>query len=241
MRKVAIVAALLAVAGTAQAADLGNYAGGYKDAPVSSSWTGFYIGVYGGGAVGDAQWNWRDLSGTKSESSQSGGTAGGQIGYNYQFSPHAVAGIEGSFGWLDAKGTGGEVPGFAPVSNDITKFSGFIGDVSGRLGYADDKVFVYGKGGVAFADRKLNAFYGAGSPFNGSATASDVGWLAGFGAELKIMPNWTAKFEWNHIDFGTQSENLGAAGILHKYDQTVEVFKAGINYKLSGWSYEPLK
>jgi outer membrane immunogenic protein len=240
MRKIAIVAALAACAGSAQAADLGDF-GGLKDAPVASSWTGFYIGVNGGGVAGDTTWNWGDFVGTTSLSSQLGGTAGGQVGYNYQFAPHGVAGVEGSFAWISAQGTGAENPSLPPVSNDITKFNGFLGDISGRLGYADDRVFVYGKAGAAWADRTLSGFYGAGSPFNGSATASNVGWLAGAGVELKLLSNWTAKVEWNHIDFGANSENLGNAGILNKYEQTLEVFKVGVNYKLGSYGYEPMK
>ncbi len=239
MRKVTIVAALAAFAGTAQAADLIS-TGGYKDAPVSS-WTGFYLGVNGGAAVGHSAWAWEDFFNTTSQSSQRGGIAGGQVGFNYQFLPHAVVGIEGSFDRINAQGTGAESPSLPPVSNDITKFNGFLGDVSGRLGYADDRFFFYGKGGAAWADRTLSGFYGAGSPFNGSGTANNVGWLAGFGIEAKIASNWTLKGEYNHIDFGTASVNLGNAGILPSYQQTLEVFKVGLNYKLGSYGYESLK
>ena len=137
MRKFAVAAALAACAGSAQAGGL--FGGGN---PACCSCTGFYLGVYGGGASGSSDWRWDDFSGNTSSSNQNSGIAGGQIGYNWQFLPHAVAGVEGSFGWIGVNGTGGESHFVAPVSNGITKPDGFLGDIPARLGCADDKVFV---------------------------------------------------------------------------------------------------
>lgn len=240
MRRIAMIAAFAACAGTAQAADLAS-TGSFKDAPIAvSTWTGFYLGVNAGGVSGLSKWSWGDLSNTTSQSNQDGPIAGGQIGYNFQLMPHIVAGVEGSLDWISAKGAGDEVPFYAPVSTDRTKFDGLLADVSARAGYADDRVFAYTKVGAAYASRKLEAFYGTGSPYNGSASVDNVGVLLGSGVELKVAPQWAVKFEYNHIDFGHQTADLGNAGTLHRYDQVVEVFKTGLNYQLSH-SYEPLK
>ena len=80
--------ALLALAGTAAAADLS--AGPYYRAPVPYAvplftWTGFYLGVNGGGAFGSSTWD------TAGSINTSGGLVGGTVGYNYQIS-HFVVG-----------------------------------------------------------------------------------------------------------------------------------------------------
>jgi outer membrane immunogenic protein len=76
------IAALTAVTGTAAAADLGRPALGYyppPPAPVYAPfWTGFYIGVNGGGGFGTSNW---DSTGGRDVS---GWLAGATAGYNYQ-------------------------------------------------------------------------------------------------------------------------------------------------------------
>jgi len=62
------------------------------------NWTGFYIGINGGGGWGESQWdglNKFDLS---------GGMIGGTIGYNWQ-AGQIVVGAEGDIDWSGVKGT----------------------------------------------------------------------------------------------------------------------------------------
>ena len=244
MRKIALIAALAACAGTAQAADLLSSGGGYKDSPAPNSWTGFYLGVNGGGAAGFSEWQWPGASNVSSKSSQAGGLAGGQLGYNLQITPHIVAGVEGSVEWLGASGSGTESP--ANGYTDTTKFSGLLADVSARAGYADDKVFYFSKVGAAYAGRKLDTSNGVvGDAFSGSANSDNWGLLIGTGVEVRVAPNWTVKGEYNHIDFGSRTVSFSPAYTFPgpgdaSYKQTLDVFKAGLNYKV-GNSYEPLK
>ena len=62
------------------------------------------------------------------------------------------------------------------------------------------------KGGVVFADSEYNRW----NPVFGSATATDTrtGWLVGVGIEYAFHPNWSAKIEYNYMDFGTQTETF---------------------------------
>jgi len=94
--------ALAATTAIAAAADLARRAPYYPaSAPVYAplfSWTGFYIGINGGGGFGSSNW---DLTGSRTVS---GGLVGGTVGYNYQFG-QAVAGIEGDVDWSGINGS----------------------------------------------------------------------------------------------------------------------------------------
>ena len=245
MRKLAILAALAAFAGGAHAADLYK-AGGYKDEPIGYAWTGFYAGINGGGASADASWKWYDFAGTTSNASANGGIVGGQIGYNWQFSPTLLIGVEGSIDWVGINGSANENP-YLDTAIDRTKFDGWLADVSGRLGYiVSDRTLVYGKAGVAFADITRSAFYGAGSLFNVSWDQTNVGWLLGAGLEVMLFPHWSAKIEYNHLDFGfdnfTYLPNVPfvSPATVH-YHETADLVKVGVNYQFNGPIYTPLK
>ena len=94
--------ALAATTAIAAPADLARRAPYYPaSAPVYAplfSWTGFYIGINGGGGFGSSNW---DLTGSRTVS---GGLVGGTVGYNYQFG-QAVAGIEGDVDWSGINGS----------------------------------------------------------------------------------------------------------------------------------------
>src|SRR5262249_22306178 len=102
--------------------------GGYKDAPWMPAWSGFYIGVNGGGAWSVDNDKFAKPANAFGGISPSGGFGGGQIGYNWQ-SSHFVLGVE-----ADLQG--------ASVEDKATDFLGtvaksrldFFGTVRGRLG-----------------------------------------------------------------------------------------------------------
>jgi opacity protein-like surface antigen len=244
MRRIAMIAALAACASAAQAADLLSSGGGYKDSPAPNSWTGFYLGLNAGGAAGFSDWQWPGAGGVTSSPVQNGAIAGGQIGYNLQVMPHIVAGVEASIDWIGASGSHNEIP--ANGYTDSVKFNGLLADISGRAGYADGNLFYYSKVGAAYAGRKLDTSNGVvGDAFSGTANADHWGLLLGTGIEMQVAPHWTVKGEYNHIEFGSHTVSFSPAygfpgpGDI-SYKQTLDVFKAGLNYKV-GSSYEPLK
>lgn len=103
-----IAAALLASTSIAAAADMP--ARTYTKAPVVSpafNWTGFYVGVHAGYGWGNSKSVATNgtlpffPAGSVTSNDLDGWLAGGQLGYNYQFSPNWLIGIEG-----DMAGTG---------------------------------------------------------------------------------------------------------------------------------------
>src|SRR5215831_5871247 len=187
MRKVlGLVGAAVLLAGPALAADLGKPV--YKAPPPVVpvfSWTGFYIGAQGGGAWGDSVQTFHTglVSGTTGRYDISGGEAGGTVGYNWEFAPRIVLGIESDYSWAHISGTGHSSPTYNCGTICATTVDS-LGTVRGRLGYAFDKrVLLSGTGGWAFS--RIN------SNLNTFTQANDrTGWPAGAGIEYAFNPRW---------------------------------------------------
>jgi outer membrane immunogenic protein len=181
-----IAAAAFAVIGTtsiASAADMAAKAPMYKAAPaVVSDWSGFYIGVNGGG--GWSANNNGTLTGTDTGAggilspfgvpatfaaigmplgSSGGGLVGGQIGYNWQ-AANWVYGIEADGDWanITRSGTivaGGGVgfnPGFAQVTVTGTSKLQGLETIRGRIGFlATPQFLLFATGGLALGQEQL--------------------------------------------------------------------------------------
>jgi outer membrane immunogenic protein len=221
MKKILLgTVALVAFAAPALAADLGartyTKAPAYAPAPIYN-WTGFYIGGHIGGAfVGD------DSIAAGVTRSNDGTFLGGvQGGYDYQFAPNWVLGVEAQYSWLDS-GTSPVVVGGFSFSD---KQKG-LGSVTGRLGYTWGPALVYAKGGYAFADYNttvidLNTGLGAG------VTSKSDGYTVGGGLEYLFTQNWSGKVEYQYYDFG----NVDFGTFSVKNDE--HVVKAGLNYRFN--------
>jgi outer membrane immunogenic protein len=192
--------------------------------PVAYDWTGFYIGGHVG--YGWAEKNWTDSFGLFGISHDADGfLGGGQIGFNYQIGQF-VLGVEGDFSWADING------GTTALGADFNTNVDWTSTLTGRFGVAFDRWLVYGKAGVAWArDVYSTNFY----TFPGTVSVSDTrfGWTVGAGVEYAFAPQWSAKLEYNYMDFGNEAVSF-APGFATDIDQQVHAFKFGINYKFGG-------
>src|SRR4051794_26134928 len=91
---------MLVLAATANAADLPRR---YDPVPQRApafmpvyNWTGFYVGINGGGGWGSSRWDSTDRF------DLSGGMVGGTVGYNWQ-NGQWVFGLEGDMDWANIK------------------------------------------------------------------------------------------------------------------------------------------
>ena len=121
--------AALVVAQSATAADL-SVAPLYKAPPPAMApaynWSGFYLGINGGGGWGHSNWD------TSSDRiGLSGGLVGGTAGYTWQVGS-AVLGLEGDIDWANLKGTNSSTLCPAGCSTSDT----WLSTVRGRAGYA---------------------------------------------------------------------------------------------------------
>ena len=216
MKRVCVaLTGLVALTGAAAAADMSRppppY---YPKAPVMAplyNWTGFYIGVEGGGAFGSSAW---DRSGSHDIS---GGLIGGTVGYNWQFN-QVVAGVEGDFGWADINGTN-----TANCVAGCKTSDSWLGTARGRLGYAADRFLPYITGGAAFGDIRAQ------TPGFASSSQDKTGWTLGAGIEAALVDHWTAKVEYLYVDLG--SFNCGAGLVNDNVSFKTNILRAGVNYR----------
>ncbi len=189
-------------------------------APYVWNWTGFYVGINGGG--GWARTSQTDATGTTTGGyRQSGGLIGGTVGYNWQMA-NWVLGLEADWDWANINATV-----TLPVCTGGTCFTNLssIGTVRPRLGYAWDRWLVYATGGLAWADIHVGQ-NSCPATFCGSQT--EAGWTFGGGVEAFVMPKWTVKLEYLYADFGNHVYyNPGSAVSA---TEKVNIFRGGVNY-----------
>jgi outer membrane immunogenic protein len=81
----------------------------------------------------------------------------------------------------------------------VTVTNRWLTTVTGRLGYAWDRVLLYGKGGGAWVGSNNPAIRIDGGPFPVSTSNSNVGWIAGLGVEWTFWENWSARLEYDFV------------------------------------------
>jgi outer membrane immunogenic protein len=237
MRKYLLSASLLLAMGASSfAADLGAAVPvKAPSAPVMAAynWTGFYVGVNGGGG-------WNTFTGTDPTTpgavqslNGSGAVAGGQVGGNYQIG-NLVLGLEGTYDWADIKHT--QVGALGAGTLTLVTKNDYLATVAGRVGYAFDRVLVYGKGGAAFTRDRLDANVVGGVPGTATGSFDRTGWVAGAGVEWAFWNNWSLRAEYDYMGFGTINEGnfatTGGLGVTPaNVKLQVQTATLGINYK----------
>ena len=198
--------------------------------PVVYNWTGFYVGVNGGGGWGRKQWDLQTAAlGFLPEGTHnpSGGVVGGQIGYRWQLAPTWVVGLEAQGDW--ARLTGSNVSAVAGLV-DNTQVNGF-GLFTGQVGYAFNNVLLYVKGGAAVVADK----YDHTGLVTNSADETRWGGVAGAGIEYGFLPNWSIAVEYDHLFMGSRDlEFRNVSGVVTDRDrikQDVNLFTARLNYR----------
>jgi outer membrane immunogenic protein len=246
----ALTTSVLAVSGSAFAADIAVKAPLPAPTPVYS-WTGWYVGGNLGASFGHANTDFNTapvtfvgtfaapgVAGSDTEH-PSGFIGGGQIGYNWQYSPLIVVGLEADFqGALERDNNilsqpfSGIAAGTLVTSTALTDYTtniDWFGTVRGRIGYVwgtNGDVLTYVTGGLAYGEVKINgtstvsALVGGAAPFSLVQTFGhsqvNTGWVVGWGTEghlpgnlIPIPGNWTWKIEGLYMDLGT----LDATGV----------------------------
>jgi outer membrane immunogenic protein len=209
--------ALVGLTGAAVAADLPPGGAPYYTAPYALpvfTWTGFYVGVNGGGGFGNSAWD------TTSSFSTTGALVGGTIGYNYQMGP-AVLGAEGDIDWSNIKGT--TTTGACPAG--CTTSDSWLSTLRARLGYAAGRFMPYVTGGGAFGN--INAA----TPGLVGGGATNVGWTVGAGLEFAIAGHWSAKAEYLYVDLGKFNCGAGCGAPSDNVSFTTSLVRGGINYR----------
>ncbi|GLS20797.1 porin [Labrys miyagiensis] len=147
-----------------------------------------------------------------------GVTLGAEAGYNFQmgnivFGPTADL----SYSFMDGKGT----PGALPRTRSNVDM---VGSVRGRLGYAFDRILIYGTGGYAFANLEIK------NAVAGSDSATLSGWTAGLGAEYLWGEHATLRVEYRRSEFSEHNFQTLPPGQT-KVGAGLNIFSGGFVYK----------
>jgi outer membrane immunogenic protein len=193
-------------------------------------WTGFYVGINGGGGFSHNCWDLIDVAGFADPEgchNASGGTVGGQIGYRWQMAS-LVFGVEAQGNWADLSGSN---ISFQTALQNQTKIDAF-GLFTGQIGYAWNNALLYVKGGAAVTDNKYNVFDPTGLLLD---TAAETRWGAavGVGFEYGILPNLSLGFEYDHLFMGGNDVTFVTTTVDH-INQNIDMFTARLNYKFGG-------
>lgn len=211
----------------------------YKAAPAPAvlavNWTGLYVGGYVGTLWGKEDFrNFIGLANANGTADMSGFLGGGQAGYNYQIGPW-VLGVEVDGGGSNGKGSAA-CPGgnFAIVSfffNCVNQVDWLV-TAAGRVGYAYERAMFYGKAGGAWVKNEYEVVNNTTGRTLESASDTRGGWMLGTGVEFALNANWSAKGEYDYMDFGTKRITY-SGGDFTDLRQRVQVGKVGLNYRFS--------
>jgi len=267
-----LAALMVGSAGAAFAADLPVYKAP-PPAPPVFTWTGLYGGVNIGYAFGDSSRETGSLayltgflpagqtfgspiapfgSAWSVDQNLHGVAGGGQLGYNYQFNPWLVLGVEADIQATDAVSHSNTAIGLIDAfgthiqSINSTKNVDWFGTVRGRIGLTLPSIpnlMVYGTGGfaygqvinnVGFADNFLTQRIS--SVGHGYFDNTKAGWAAGGGVEWSPsqFPSWSLKAEYLYVDLGATNVysvplNGGVPGLGGAFGATTPLFAATHN------------
>ena len=216
-------------------------------APRYFTWTGGYAGLQVGGS-------WQQLGetinapllptiagipGLPGNDSTSfvaqGAVFGGHLGFNYQFAPNFVAGVEG-----DGEGSSVHHYGFSYGSGlgpySVETYSNYRASIRGRLGYASGHWLLYTTGGAAWSNFSTthNFVVGVNSDVSNYTPA---GWTVGAGVEYAFMGNLSARLEYRYVDYGSLTVNSAAPGVTYVDRATEHSIRGGLSFRF--WAPPP--
>ena len=178
-----------------------------QDSNGGADWGGFYGGVSAGFGSADidtlfdptgAGGGWWTFGGPGAASfDPNGAVVGVHLGYDHMLSKNWYVGIEGSLNDSSMKQSIAS-PAFPALDTWTAEINNYW-TVVGRVGYAMEKVTVYGSVGLAGANVKSTA-----APPIDISEEHHTGWTVGAGVEYMIKPRLTVGLDYKYLDFGSE-------------------------------------
>ncbi|MDB5602850.1 MAG: outer membrane protein beta-barrel protein [Xanthobacteraceae bacterium] len=205
--------------------------------PTSFDWSGAYVGAQAG--YGRSVTTVRDFD-PDGQFTGAGGFAGGQIGANAQLGI-VVFGVEAELVGGDLGGSANFVSPLL-VNTNLASRTDWLAMATARFGIlTNERWLSYVKAGVAAAhERHANALVQGPDTLDVAGSRIHTGLVVGFGVEYGFARNWSAKLEYDHINFGSETATVegelnssGASGHVYagrQIEQSVQLGKIGVNY-----------
>lgn len=214
---------VIALVGSASAADRPPVVTKAPAAAIAPSWTGPYIGLNAGVAWHKARYRYEQFGPPGIDTvnlTASGATVGGQIGYNWQWQ-NFVAGVEADINWVDGDGSRTSLSSFS------TSFDR-LATARVRAGITLSPTLLYVTAGFA-SGRIANRGVTGANVFVDRGTRS--GWTAGGGIEHIFGKNWTAKVEVLYVDLRDSATLFNTAAYSGRFRNSAVVGRFGINLR----------
>jgi outer membrane immunogenic protein len=214
-----------------------------KAAPVASpvyDWSGVYVGVFGGGGMGNHNYNNGPPPGFANyliNYDSTGAVAGGEIGWNAQ-SGNVVFGVEGNGFWSGIKGSdltqfnAGALPINAIDASNLRWGVSLVA----RGGVAIDRILLFVDGGWAFGNI-LHTSTTPGFPID-QYTNKQSGLAAGGGMAFAFTNNLIGKIDYRYYNFGRYDRPGNPftpnGQLPYTVDSSYSVITVGLDYKFGG-------
>jgi outer membrane immunogenic protein len=206
-------------------------------------WSGFYVGVFGGGGYGNHNLNnalgpagYADYT---LNYDSTGAVGGGEVGYQWQSGSYVVGFVADGM-WSGIKGSDNfrSTDAFGNASNDATSLR-FAGTVRGLGGIAVDRLLLFFTGGWAYGQldhTNTDTVFGVDTFSNNRS-----GLVGGGGIAYAITNNLIGKLEYKYFDFGPFTRaGISATGFTpngqlpYSIASTYSVMTIGFDYKFGG-------
>jgi outer membrane immunogenic protein len=237
MKRILLTTVSLGVLGLlspALGADL-PYAKAPVIAPQVYDWTGFYVGGFGGGGLGNHNYNNANgpagFANFTVNYSSTGAIGGGEVGYNWQ-SGSVLFGVEGDGFWSGIKGSDASQQ-LGVIDQSNLRWGGTL---RARGGVTVDRLLLFFTGGWAYGDI-LHTSTAVGFPVD-QFSNHQSGLTAGGGIAYAITNNLIGKIEYRYYDLGRYNRvgnPLTPNGQLpYTVDNTYSVVTLGLDFKFGG-------
>ncbi len=214
-----IALASVAMTGAANAADMATPGTQY-----SHDWSGWYFGIKGGYASGDARLV--GPFGNTGDYTIDGGLIGTMSGYNFQ-SGNIVFGIDTDTAFGSLEGTTSPASVCVTCTTEINWLSTF----RGRVGVAYDNVLPFVTAGVAYGEVEVT-LPPALNPGGGNRDDIFVGYVVGGGIDWAMSDDWTARLDYQYVDLG--NENMAfAGGVTNVSIDNLHIVRVGLSTDIS--------
>jgi opacity protein-like surface antigen len=261
-----LLVSVAAGAGTAVAADFPVRPAAAAPVAVAPAylpdWTGFYVGIHGGGgwahesfesSVSQCKEDWwsKDVCEFDNfqlppSSSPKGGIFGFQFGHNWQWGS-AVGGLEVDFSGASLTGSSTfSFQDYHTFTFTTDKKIDALASVRGRLGYLIFPNWLfYGTAGPAWGHERISIVASKFDP-NGELDREDnatsflnmFGWVAGAGVEWKLAEHWLLRGEWLHYDFFRVTNSTNNPDLFRRFDLDTGNVKTTVDVARAAISYK---